>query len=132
MSYTTIFAIISFFVIIFLIILSLKYKKIKFSIPIIFLLLLTPFYEILDSEFLVDIFGCGCVPIIQENVFSIPFNANDLRFYLFLVLTIALTFLSIFFSQNFKNKIWKVLYPIFTFLFNLIFTFFICHIYMWA
>lgn len=79
------------------------------DLPFIILPMLIPIYRILDSLILVDIFGCGCVPSAQTNMFNIPFNANNLRLTVFSVLTIGLSIWNIVISKTFNRKIPKFL-----------------------
>ena len=44
--------------------------KITKAMPFVIMLIITPFYNILDKILLVDIFGCGCVPIAQTNMLN--------------------------------------------------------------
>lgn len=60
-------------------------------LPFLIMPLITPVYNILDSLLFVDIFGCGCVPSAQENMLGIGFNANDLRWSTYALLTVWMT-----------------------------------------
>ena len=93
--------------------------------------IITPFYNILDSKFLVDVFGCGCVPIAQTNMFNIDFNSNDLRRIVYFVFAIIMLILGIKFSKNFNSKIAKIIYNVTILIFNLVLAVFICKRYMW-
>lgn len=61
------------------IILLIRNRKTLLSLPYLLMIFITPIYNILDQKIFVDIFGCGCVPYTQTNMFNIDFNANDLR-----------------------------------------------------
>ena len=70
----------------------------------------TQIYNILDEKIFVKIFGCGCVPAVQTNMFNIDFNANDLRLIVYNILAVAITILSLFLSQKFESKKLKIIY----------------------
>lgn len=107
-------------------------KKIIEILPFIIMPIFTPIYCFLDSSFLVDIFGCGCVPSTQTNMFNIPYNANDLRLTVFSVLTIALSIWGIGISKNFKNKLAKIVYCIAVILVNVLLAMCVVKTFMWA
>ena len=65
-----------------------KIKKLLLSLPYLLMIFITPFYNILDRNIFVKIFGCGCVPSTQTNMFNIDFNANDLRMLAYSIITI--------------------------------------------
>ena len=46
-------------------------SKLILIIPYILVLIMTPFYGILDRLVFVEVFGCGCVPGAQENMLHI-------------------------------------------------------------
>ena len=79
-------------------------------LPFLIMPVLIPIYWILDKLILVDVFGCGCVPSVQENMLEIAFNSNDLRLTVFAALAIGLSIWSIFLAKIFKRKIAKILY----------------------
>lgn len=110
----------------------LKYKKAIFALPYLLIVFITPFYNILDSKIFVDIFGCGCVPIAQTNMFNIPFNANDLRRLIYFIISILMLLLGIKISKNFKSKRVRVIYNVSILILNLLATFQICQLYMWG
>ena len=107
-------------------------KLIITATPFVILPVFTPVYMFLDSLVLVDVFGCGCVPGAQTNMLNIPFNANDLRLTVFLVITAALAGLSVFASKKFENKTVKILYCAAAILFNVILTFWVRKNFMWS
>ena len=107
-------------------------KLIIYAMPFLILPLFTPVYLILDSLFLVDIFGCGCVPGAQTNMFNIPFNANDLRLTVFSVLTVGLAVSGIALSKKFESKAVKMLYCSGTVLFNVLLAIWFCKTAMWT
>ena len=51
-------------------------KKLIPALPFLTMPVLIPFYWLLDKLILVDVFGCGCVPSVQENMLGIPFNSK--------------------------------------------------------
>lgn len=107
-------------------------KVIVRSLPYLIMLVVTPFYNILDSLFLVDVFGCGCVPSAQSNMFNIDFNANDLRQTVYSVITILMVVLGIRISRNFENKILRVVYCSGVFVVNAVLAVQICRMFMWG
>lgn len=107
-------------------------KKMVAVMPLILMLIIIPIYKILDNLILVDIFGCGCVPSTQSNMFNIPFNANDLRLTVFAVVTVVLSIWSIFISKTFQRKISKLLYCLAVILLNVMLTLWTVKTFMWA
>ena len=89
-------------------------------------------YIVLDNLILVDIFGCGCVPSTQTNMFNIPFNANDLRLIVFSLLSIGLSAWSIVIARNFKRITTKLSYCIAVILLNVTLTMWGVKTFMWA
>lgn len=86
------------------IIIYLKNKKAILSLPYLLMLFFTPIYNILDQKIFVEIFGCGCVPSAQTNMFNIDFNANDLRLIVYNLFAFALTVFGLFLSKRLKIK----------------------------
>lgn len=107
-------------------------RKAILVIPYLVMFVLTPFYNILDSIVLVKVFGCGCVPEVQSNMFNIAFNANDLRMTVYGILTVLMVLLGVCFSKVFKNKWIKVIYVLTVLMFNLILGFWICRAFTWG
>ena len=85
-------------------------KKLLPALPFLIMPALIPVYWLLDKLILVDVFGCGCVPSVQENMLGIAFNSNDLRLTVFALLAIGLSIWSIILTKTFKKKLAKVLY----------------------
>lgn len=85
-------------------------KKLVPVLPFLIMPILIPFYWLLDKLVLVDVFGCGCVPSVQENMLGIAFNSNDLRLTVFAALAIGLSIWSIFLAKILKGSITKILY----------------------
>ena len=106
-------------------------NKIIALLPFLAMLIFIPIYYILDNVILVDIFGCGCVPTTQSNMFNIPYNANDLRLTVFSVLTIMLSIWGVHISKNFNN-IAKITYCITVVLVNVLLTVLVVETFMWA
>lgn len=106
-------------------------SKLILIIPYILVLIMTPFYGILDRLVFVEVFGCGCVPDVQENMFGIPFNANDLRFTVYAVVTALMTVLGIKLSKSIPNKWIKLVYAVSILVFNAAFGLWICKVSMW-
>ena len=92
------------------IIIYLKNKKVILSLPYLLMIFFTPIYNILDQKIFVKIFGCGCVPYTQTNIFNIDFNANDLRLLVYNILAVAITILGSFLSKEIKSKKIKAIY----------------------
>ena len=94
----------------------------KKSIPVVWtyvtVLLFIPIYHVLDAKLLVDIFGCGCVPLVHANKLNIAFNANDLKAVVFALFTVGMTVWSIFLSKRFQPKNRRILYCVSVFLCN--------------
>ena len=107
-------------------------RKVLVVIPFLVMFLITPVYNILDSLVLVDVFGCGCVPIAQTNMFNIPYNANDLRWTVYGVLMVLMIVLGVWFSMCFKNKVIKVVYVLAVVVFNFALMCWICRAFMWG
>jgi hypothetical protein len=114
------------------IIIYLKNKKVILSLPYLLMIFLTPIYNILDQKIFVEIFGCGCVPSAQTNMFNIDFNANDLRLIVYNILAIFITFLGLFLSRNIESKKLKIIYVLTILVFNSLLAYTICQLYMWA
>lgn len=110
----------------------LKNKRSILSLPYFLMIFITPIYNILDQKFFVEIFGCGCVPYTQTNMFNIDFNANDLRQLVYNILAIVITILGIFLLKKIESKKTKVIYITTVFIFNFLLAYKICQLYMWA
>ncbi len=80
----------------------------------------------------VNVFGCGCVPTDQTNMFNIPFNANDLRIVVYSILILVCTILGAILSKRINNKFVKIIYIILILAFNILFSLFIHYLYAWA
>ena len=107
-------------------------NKITTVLPFVIMPILIPIYCFLDSLIFVDIFGCGCVPSTQTNMFNIPFNANDLRLIVFSLLSIGLSAWSIVIARNFKRITTKLSYCIAVILLNVTLTMWGVKTFMWA
>ena len=108
--------------------------KTKFEniMPFLLLPIATPFYNILDKILLVDVFGCGCVPIAQTNMLNIPFNANDLRLTVYLLLTAGMFVWSLLRARHFQKKAAKIMYCGAVIVWNLLLTGWAVNAFMWA
>lgn len=106
-------------------------KQIVLILPFIIIPVFIPIYAILDNLFLVDIFGCGCVPLVQTNMLNIPYNANNLRSTVFSVLTVILSIYGFKLSRNLKNKLVKVSYCVAVIIFNFLLTTWFVNTFMW-
>lgn len=107
-------------------------KKIIAIFPFLIMPIFIPIYVIFDNLFLVDIFGCGCVPSTQTNMLNIPFNANDLRLVVFAGLTIGLSAWGIIISKRFHKKIAKFLYCLVVLVLNAMLTLWVVKTFLWA
>lgn len=114
------------------VIIYIKNKKAIRALPYLLMIFITPIYNILDSKVFVKVFGCGCVPSVQTNMFNSSFNANDLRLTVYTMISILMLILGIKISQKFKTKTIKIIYNITIIIFNLMLTYKICQMYMWA
>lgn len=110
----------------------IKNKKTLRTLPYLLIIFITPFYNILDSKIFVKVFGCGCVPIAQTNMFNIDFNANDLRFVVYNILSVLMLVIGIYISKDYKNRYIRFIYNITIIIFNLILSYLICSLYMWG
>ena len=106
-------------------------KKLILALPFLTMPVLIPFYWLLDKLILVDVFGCGCVPSVQENMLGIPFNSNDLRLTVFSVLTIVLSIWSIAIAKAFKVTAVKLLYSLATIIVNTLLALWVVKTFMW-
>lgn len=113
------------------IILCIKNKKIIISLPYLLIIFITPIYVLLDQIYFLNIFGCGCVPIVQNNMLNIPFNANDLRILVYSILMIVVIFIGGVLSRRFKSIKEKILYIFSIFIINIVLALYICQLYVW-
>ena len=113
------------------IIVYIKNKKVIMALPYLLMSFITPFYNILDSKVFVEVFGCGCVPIAQTNMFNIDFNANDLRRVIYGIFSILMLILGIKLSKKFDSKKTKIIYNVTIMIFNILLSVLICKRYMW-
>ena len=113
------------------IILCIKNKKIIMSLPYLLIIFITPIYVLLDQIYFLNIFGCGCVPIVQKNMLNIPFNANDLRILVYSILIIVVIFIGGVLSRRFKSIKEKILYIFSIFIINIVLAVCICQLYVW-
>lgn len=102
------------------------------ALPYLLMVFITPFYNFLDQNVFVEIFGCGCVPVAQTNMFNIDFNANDLRRLVYSVIAILVFVLGIFLSKKIESKRKKTIYILTILLFNILLALKICQMYVWA
>ena len=106
-------------------------KKLIPALPFLTMPVLIPFYWLLDKLILVDVFGCGCVPSVQENMLGIAFNSNDLRLTVFAALAIGLSIWSIFLAKIYKRKIAKILYCLSVIVMNGLLALWVIKTFMW-
>lgn len=92
----------------------------------------TPIYNILDRWIFVKVFGCGCVPDVQNNIFNSTFNANDLRLVVYSILTISMVILATIISRAFTKKFLSILYVSMVLGVNTSLSIFICRSMMWG
>ena len=112
------------------IVIYLKNKKVILSLPYLLMIFLTPIYNILDQKIFVKIFGCGCVPSTQTNMFNIDFNANDLRLIVYNLLAVSITILGLFLSKKIESKKLKIIYVLTILVLNILLAYKICQLYM--
>lgn len=110
----------------------LEKEKFIVSLPYLLMIIITPIYAVLDHTVFVKVFGCGCVPSAQTNMFNIPFNANDLRSVVYIAITVISLILGIFLSKKLDSKKSKALYFITILAFNILLTYEVCQVSMWA
>ena len=101
-------------------------------LPFLIMPVLIPIYWILDKLILVDVFGCGCVPSVQENMLGISFNSNDLRLTVFAALAIGLSIWSIVIAKTFTGGIKKFLYCLAVITMNALLALWVVKTFMWA
>ena len=99
--------------------------------PYMVMLLITPFYSMLDRLVIVEVFGCGCVPGAQSNMLNIAFNANDFRLVFYSALTVGATLLSVKMSKGIFPKGRRALYCGSVFVINALLCISICKASMW-
>lgn len=102
------------------------------ALPFLVMPILIPVYWLLDKLILVDVFGCGCVPSVQENMLGIPFNSNDLRLTVFAALTIGLSIWSMILAKTFTRKITRILYCLAAIVMNTLLALWVVKTFMWA
>ena len=107
-------------------------KKIIAAMPFLIMPIFIPIYVVLDNLILVDVFGCGCVPITQTNMLNISFNANDLRLVVFATLTIGMCAWGINISKRFAKKSAKVLYCFAVLVYNVTLAMWVVKTFLWA
>ncbi len=107
-------------------------KRILYLLPYVIIPIFIPVYNILDQKFLVEVFGCGCVPIAQTNMFNIGYNANDLRMTVFSVLTLLLTALGYRLSKGFVKCSDRIVYCVSIFVINVVLTVYTYQRFMWG
>lgn len=107
-------------------------KKPIAILPLIMMPAFIPVYWLLDKLILVDVFGCGCVPSVQENMLGIAFNSNDLRLTVYSALAIGLSIWSIVIAKSFKRKIVRVLYCLAVIALNAFLALWVVKTFMWA
>ena len=93
-----------------ILIVYLKKKGFLISLPYLIMFFITPIYSILDQNIFVKVFGCGCVPSAQTNMFNIAFNANDLRLVVYVIITLIMAILGLFFFKKLKSRREKATY----------------------
>ena len=100
-------------------------------LPYLYLLFITPLYNVLDRYIFVEVFGCGCVPSTQTNMLNISFNANDLRALIYFLSAILMVIMGVLKSKNFKNGNLRISYIFTIIICNLIVSYTIIENYKW-
>ena len=106
-------------------------KKWLPALPFLIMPVLIPFYWILDKLILVDVFGCGCVPSVQENMLGIAFNSNDLRLTVFTALAIGLSIWSLILAKAFTRTGAKIIYCLAAVVMNALLALWVVKAFMW-
>ena len=98
---------------------------------LLFAVLVVP-YSWANSEYLVDIFGCGC-PQIDENgnMVENTFNANDVTAIFWFCVTIAVTVISGFLSVRLPKLWMRIVYTVAMFGISLAITYSLIQSMMW-
>ena len=109
----------------------IKNKKAMMVLPYLYLLFITPLYNLLDRYIFVEVFGCGCVPSTQTNMLNISFNANDLRTLVYFFSAVWMAIMGALNSKNFKNGNLRILYIFTIIIWNLIVSYTIIENYKW-
>ena len=109
-----------------------KNKTIILSLPYLLIFFISSLYRLLDVLVFVNVFGCGCVPTAQTNMFNIPFNANDLRILIYSILNIICLIMGVILSKRIKNKILKVIYVLLILVVNISYSVFVDYLSSWA
>lgn len=109
-----------------------KNKKIILSLPYLLIFFISSWYRLLDVLVFVNVFGCGCVPTAQTNMFNIPFNANDLRILIYSILSIICMIMGVVLSKKINNKILKVIYVLLILVVNILYSLFVNYLSSWA
>ena len=107
-------------------------RKWMLAVPFVIIPLVIPVYTLLDKTIFVDVFGCGCVPMTQTNMFNTPFNANDLRLTVFAILTVLMGIFGFLIMRGVQRNVWKVLYCAAVLLYNGALTIWFVKAFMWA
>ncbi len=109
---------------------SYKNKKIRKTFFYLYHLVTFYIFLFLNQHVLLPIFGCGCVPSVQENILHIPINTNQITsFYYF-----STFFLLLFFAYRFSKSMSKKereLFLISLILWNALISFYFLQILMW-
>lgn len=109
-----------------------KNKNIILSLPYLLIFFISSWYRLLDVFIFVNVFGCGCVPTDQTNMFNIPFNANDLRILIYSILNIICMIMGIILSKRINNKILKVIYVLLILVVNISYSLLVDYLSSWA
>lgn len=100
---------------------------------LLFAVLLIP-YSLVNQQFIVEWFGCGC-PVIDEfgNMVENKFNANDFTAIFWAVITVCVTVISAILSKRIaKDKLWlRALYVLGMFIVSLLISHRFCQLMMW-
>ena len=98
---------------------------------LLFAILVVP-YSYLNSEYLVDIFGCGC-PKIDEygNMIENTFNANDVTAIFWFSVTVVVTVISGFLSVRLPKLWMRIVYTAMMFVISLAIAYSLIQSMMW-
>ena len=100
---------------------------------LLFVILFIP-YQMANSAFIVDIFGCGC-PKNDEygNIIHSYFNANDFTALFWLFISMCATVISAFLSKRIpKSKMWlRIVYVVCILILSLLISYDFYQLMMW-
>ncbi len=104
--------------------------------PLLLFAVLAPLYGWLNSELIVDIFGCGCPQINEQGEIIHPsFNANDFTAIFWCVITLCVTAIAVFIAIKKipRQKMWlRAVYIMGMVAVSLLITYYLYQTMMWC